>query len=119
MCKILHPKKMTEERAESPGEKKAEPTAGEKAASSIKEKEGELREFIETELAERAKIDAIEKKVIKNIEAYDQAFDKQLNVMSKASEKRIAETEAKLQLALDKGNREETIALLKKMSEEQ
>ena len=83
-----------------------------KINNSLEDTEVEFNMFINAELAERAKIIKIEQKALKNIEDRDEAVYKKLTALSELCD----EHEAELKTAVDHGDRESTMNLLKKMT---
>ena len=77
----------------------------------------DFRNFMDKESAKRVNIEVTEQKILKNINDNKNAAERNLAEMSKASEENISIMEAKLQLALDQGNKEEVMTILKKMTQ--
>jgi len=80
-------------------------------------KTADFRNFMDKESAKRVNIEVTKQKILKNINENKKAAERNLAEMSKANEENISMMEAKLQLALDQGNKEEVMTLLKEMTQ--
>ena len=118
MCKIPIHKNNNKTKSELPTPNKDVQEVLEGITRSLEDTTSDFHKFLDAEIIERAKINVIEQKVIKNIEAYDKEVNRTLTKISELQEQNIAKTEEELRVALDQGDKEATVNLLKKMTEE-